>query len=143
MNKEFILAIYKKLKEEVTSLRWVDLDSNQLNVQERPPVAFPCCLIELSYPQCQTLTSVDQRVRVQFTLRIAFDEVGSTHSNTPENVLEKSLARYDVLNDIHKALQWWDGDKLWTRLKRVSCRPQKRMDKLKEYEVVYEAECFD
>ena len=54
MEKELFIALCDQLKNKVPELRWIDSDQGQLNVSERPPVAFPCCLVEMSYPQCTT-----------------------------------------------------------------------------------------
>lgn len=50
MNKEIFIAVCDRLKTEVPGLRWIDAEEGQLNTGERPAVAFPCCLIDISYP---------------------------------------------------------------------------------------------
>ena len=47
MEKELFIALCDQLKNKVPELRWIDSDQGQLNVSERPPVAFPCCLVEM------------------------------------------------------------------------------------------------
>mgnify|MGYP002467735714 CR=1 FL=1 len=69
MEKELFIALCDQLKNKVPELRWIDSDQGQLNVSERPPVAFPCCLVEMSYPQCTTHMAGKQRVRVRFQLQ--------------------------------------------------------------------------
>lgn len=41
MEKELFIALCDQLKNKVPELRWIDSDQGQLNVSERPPVAFP------------------------------------------------------------------------------------------------------
>ena len=59
--------ISDKLAADVTSLQWIDYDWGQLN-DERPPVNFPCALIDIAYTECRNLTeavgALDQLVNV-------------------------------------------------------------------------------
>ena len=50
MKREYLNQVIETLKEEVPALRWIDADEGQLDfyTDDRPPVAFPCCLVELS-----------------------------------------------------------------------------------------------
>ena len=51
MKKEIMKAVMDRIRQEIPALRWIDADEGQLDFQDsRPPVAFPCCLIELYYP---------------------------------------------------------------------------------------------
>lgn len=55
MKKEILKTVMERIREKVPELRWVDADEGQLDFQDsRPPVAFPCCLVELSYPGAET-----------------------------------------------------------------------------------------
>ena len=105
MEKELFIALCDQLKNKVPELRWIDSDQGQLNVSERPPVAFPCCLVEMSYPQCTTHMAGKQRVRVRFQLQVAFNVWGTANASAPQESREKALQQYDTLQNIHKALQ--------------------------------------
>ena len=52
MEKELFIALCDQLKNKVPELRWIDSDQGQLNVSERPPVAFPCCLVVVFHLVC-------------------------------------------------------------------------------------------
>lgn len=62
MNKEIFIAVCDRLKTEVPGLRWIDAEEGQLNTGERPAVAFPCCLIDISYPSCETHMGGRQKI---------------------------------------------------------------------------------
>lgn len=89
MEKELFIALCDQLKNKVPELRWIDSDQGQLNVSERPPVAFPCCLVEMSYPQCTTHMAGKQRVRVRFQLQVAFNVWGTANASAPQESREK------------------------------------------------------
>ena len=56
MEKQIFTAVADRLKG-VTAIRWIDADEGQLQASERPPVAFPCCLIEMAYTSCTQLSA--------------------------------------------------------------------------------------
>lgn len=143
MNKVFFLAVTNHIAANVSQIKWVDADEGQLNFACRPPVAFPACLVDISYPQCESLSGGVQRIRARVELRVVFAIQGSTNAAAPAAVRERSLARFDVLEALHKALQWWNGGGLFNPLKRISSTPERRADDLKVYRVVYETEFFD
>ena len=123
MEKELFIALCDLLKSKVPELQWVDTDQGQLNVSERPPVAFPCCLVEMSYPQCANLTGGTQRIQVRFQLRVAF------------NVC--------TLQRIHKTLQGWNYGRRINPMTRVSVTPESRSNGLKVYRAIYESAFMD
>lgn len=143
MEKELLIALCDQLKNNVPDLQWVDVDQGQLNVSERPPVAFPCCLVEMSYPQCVNYTAGAQRVQVRFQLRVAFNALGATNAAAPREVREKALEQYDTLQQIHKALQWWNYGRKINPTTRVSVAPESRSDGLKVYKAIYESAFVD
>lgn len=138
MNKELFMAVCDRLRAEVPELRWIDAEMNQLNVTPRPPVAFPCCLVDMRYLQCVSQTAGTQRVRAQFALRVAFQGFGSTSADAPESVRERALQHLDVLEKIHRALQWWNNGRTINPMQRVSVVPERRSDGLKVYQMTYE-----
>ena len=109
MNKEIFIAVCDRLKTEVPGLRWIDAEEGQLNTGERPAVAFPCCLIDISYPSCETHMGGRQKIKAQIQLRVAFQAGGSTNAAAPKLVREHALSCMDTLDKIHEALQWWNG----------------------------------
>ncbi|WP_040556266.1 hypothetical protein [Prevotella disiens] len=143
MNKEFFITITDYIKTSVPQIKWVDADEAQLNVSGRPPLAFPACLVDISYPQCETLSGGRQRIGARIELRVVFNLQGSTNAAAPNFVRERALARFDVLQALHNALQWWNAGGLFDPLRRISSTPERRADDLKVYKVVYETEFFD
>jgi hypothetical protein len=134
-------GVYKQIIDRlkvVDSLKWSDLDSGQIDMQnERPAVKFPACLIDIAYPRCEEVASFIQNVTALITLRVVFSFTGASHSRTPETALAATEAMFATLEEIHDALQGWGSASL-SRFTRISAMPEKRRDGLKVYKIVYE-----
>lgn len=145
MKREYLNDVLDALKT-VSALRWIDADEGQLdyyNDGERPPVAFPCCLVELGIPGVQPLSELGAegpcRCILRATLQVAFDDCATLEARTPTSVREVAFRRFDLLEEVRRALdgRWLEGAlQPWTR---TSCMPRKRDDGLKLYEMVFEA----
>lgn len=126
--KELFKAITARL-DTVAALKWVDEDKGQLNF-ERPPVLFPCALVEIQLPKTQDMNSKIQDCDGLITVRLAFDFAGNTSTITPLAAREASLAYYGVVEEVRKALQGWtDGS--FNPLSRKSFYQEKRADAYK------------
>lgn len=141
MKKELFIAVCDRLKAKVPELKWIDAEEGQLSVSERPAVAFPCCLIDMSYATCNAFAGAKQQVTVQFCLRVAFVANGSMNAAAPANVRDRAFANLDVIEKIHKALHWWTNDRVFAPmpLRRVRVTPERRSDGLKVYNLLYQA----
>ncbi len=136
MNKEVISQIFARLEAEAESLNWIDIDTGQLDLlNQRPPVAFPACLVDISYPQCEEVGGGAQIVTANVALRLAFDFTGATNLHSP--VRETSLAFLEVIEQVHEALQGWSSDAL-SIFSRLSAAPERRRDGLKVYRLLYQ-----
>ena len=144
MNKHLFIALCDLLESQVPEVRWIDADEGQLNTSnQRPPVAFPCVLIDMSYPQTEAMSASAEKIRVQFSLRIAFEGYGQTSSAAPEPVRERALERLDILEKIHRTLQWWNCDRQINPLRRQRVTTERRQDGLKVYNMTYESAFID
>jgi hypothetical protein len=103
--KTLYLAILDLLKS-VPELRFIDKDKGQLEqYQTRPAVAFPCCLVKIDIPRIETLSVALQRHQAIFTLRVAFDYIGSTNADTPVNTMSQSLEYFDIVEKVQDSIQ--------------------------------------
>ncbi len=143
MNKEIISAVMLRLREAAPELRWIDIEEGQLYTQERPAVAFPCCLVDMGYDDCETLANGRQNVTARVILRIAFAVQGSASLAAPEPARTQSLGRLDTVQRIHEGLQLWRAGGLTKPFKRRSVRPEQRAGGLKVYTAVYEFKLVD
>lgn len=144
MNKHLFIALCDLLEAQVPEVRWIDADEGQINSQNnRPPVAFPCVLIDMTYPQTEALNVQSEKIRVQFSLRIVFEGYGQTSSVAPEEVRERALERLDILEKIHRTLQWWSYERQINPLRRQRVITERRQDGLKVYNMIYESAFID
>lgn len=144
MNKHLFIALCDLLEAQVPEVRWIDADEGQINSQNnRPPIAFPCVLIDMIYPQTEALNAQSEKIRVQFSLRIAFEGYGQTSSVAPEEVRERALERLDILEKIHRTLQWWSYERQINPLRRQRVITERRQDGLKVYNMIYESAFID
>lgn len=144
MDQELIIAVCDRITSKVPVIRWVDIEDGQLDVKDRPPVVFPCALVDMAYTDCRTLTGGTQRVKAQITVRVAFQRLTpSSVSSAPSGARLCALSRFNDLNALHGALQWWNGGGLFNPLQRLRCIPERRSGDVRVYSLTYETEFTD
>ncbi len=141
MKREYLGRMLEKM-DKIKGIRWTDADEGQLDfAEQRPPVAFPCCLVDVAVPQAENASANNpmfQRVRIRVTLTVAFDDCASFNSKAPRQVRETAFRRLDLLQTIHESLQGqWEEGCLQPYTRR-SVTPEKRPDGLKVYVMVYD-----
>ncbi|MDR1646020.1 MAG: hypothetical protein LBS05_09435 [Tannerellaceae bacterium] len=142
--KTIYKAVVERLTEKVPDLRWVDLDTGQLDRKnDRPAVAWPCALISIDIPQCKNLTDTVQTCQAKIVLRIAFDPEGTgrTAANAPNSVREEALKPYDVISEVYKALQGYETP-AFCPLTRTGQEKENRSD-LFVYKMMFRCEFED
>lgn len=104
-------ALIKHLRSKVPALKWIDLNTGQLDVpftdNKRPPVAYPCLLIDISIDRTTPITDTLQECQATITLTIADDTPTRTSRNTKPTT---SLGQYELVADIYTALQGYMGE---------------------------------
>ena len=138
-------TIYKSILERlktINKLKWIDLDTGQLDSRDRPQVAFPAALITIEVPSCVDLTEKSQSCTARITLRLAFNANMRTSSGTAENVLNNSLTIYDDIADIYTSLQGFETQ-YFSALHRLSQNKENRNDGLFIYRLVFQCEYED
>ena len=122
----------------VDGIKWVDLDTGQLDYYaQRPAVAFPAILVKIGYPQCRDVSGSAQLVHATIRLRVVFTPMGETYSAAAEDVKARALSIFDALEDVHRALQGWTGEGLFSQLSRQSVVAEDRRDGYAVYAVTY------
>jgi hypothetical protein len=120
MNKYIYNNLCARLEAEAPSLRLITWDDGQLNMyNERPPLVYPCCLIDIQYPVCQDLDGTNQLVTVNILLKLAFQPMGESTAKTPAKVRVRALEIFDRVEEVHEALQ---GNTLGDTVSEISRR---------------------
>lgn len=110
----------------IPSLKWIDEEKGQLNF-ERPPVLFPCALVDITLPKTKDMNRKLQECDVIITVRLAFDFAGNTSNETPDEARDKSLEYYDIVEEVYQLLHGWT-DGRFNPLSRAGFYPEKRPD---------------
>lgn len=139
MNAELFISLCDFLEKEVPELRWIDEDEGQLNTSEgiRPPVDFPCCLIDIHYPTCKDINETEQVVSAQIVLKIGFQNMGETYNKAPRPVRKKALERLAVVEKVQNVSQGWTADDTIEPLSRKSAHSSLLANRTKIYTITY------
>lgn len=141
MDKKLIMDICDRIATEVTALKTVDIDFGQLSSADRPGVAFPCCLVDISYSNCSDTVGQNQTVRASITIRMAYQAYGKTGVDSPNRA--DALKALDTVKVIHAALQGWDNEQSFDPISRTGSSTEKRGDGLRVYRLTYETSFID
>lgn len=140
MNKELFVALCDRIETNVPEIRYIDFDSGQLNLStERPPVDYPCCLIDIAYTACRDLKEEDgmQLVTADVTLRVAFAPAGETHHRAPDTIRQTALRMFDIVEKLHNALQHCTLGDTVSALSRVRAAKQTRANRIVVFNITY------
>lgn len=132
--KEIYTNILEAL-EAVDKLKWIDLEKGQMN-SSRPKVAFPAALISIYLPKTSNITKSLQDVDCQITVRLCFDFTGSTNHKLTTEERNKSLAYFELADQVFNALQGFEKDNM-NSLERINAVEEVRPDGYKVLQQSY------
>ncbi|MGY6521998.1 MAG: hypothetical protein ACXIUD_09735 [Mongoliitalea sp.] len=120
-------AILARIADQLPEIKYVDLDKGQFNY-ERPPVAWPACLISMQVTSTQENHRSNLHKQLLVTFRLGWDFSGNTSSITPEPDREESLAYFDLVDKLEAAFQGWDdGSRRFNYFSQQQLREEPRM----------------
>lgn len=138
--------LVKRLVDQVGEIKYIDQDLGQLEVNERPPVRFPCVLIDLSDATFDDVGENYQLATVSISLRLGFAPFTSANSIQKDSFSDKALQFYDIEAKIHKALHGHtleNPDADFRELTRVSASTEQREPEIRVRQLVYNIEFED
>lgn len=139
------LAIQKRLNENVPALNWIDQNFGQLNNYEvgyKPPVVFPCALIDLTGFVFEDITDGQQYANGRVVISVSTTPFSNSQLKTPAPFKEMALLYYEIENTIHKALHGWQPTG-FNKLLRRAVDKQEREDTIRERVIVFECSYTD
>lgn len=95
MMKDLIVAVKKRLEEQVTELGWVAVNVGQMTV-ENPQVAYPCALLDISEGVFSDNSCGIQMGEVTLDVDMFF--------------AEQAGGQYEMMDKVYLALQGFSGD---------------------------------
>lgn len=139
------LKLSDQLTTQVPAIKWIDHDLGQLDFyQTRPPVLFPCVLIDMNNAQAAQKQQQMQLITLNFTLRLATDQYNPTAAVTPLSYKEAGLANYEIEFDIFKAINEWKADGLLYRsIYRSSFESEARQDPFRVRRITFSCEYIE
>lgn len=141
MNSPFarlFLALQERIAQQVPDIKHIAQDMGQLSAKSRPPVSWPCLLIDFDDFHYDNLAENVQIAKGTVKLRLGFSPHSATGKDMPADYREAALAYYDIEWDVHKALQGWspDGEE-YGHLMRATAATQRRQDGYRVREISY------
>lgn len=108
---KLFLEISKHIQTSVPEVKWIDQDFGQLEqFDTRPPVNFPCVLIDFPMATYSGLSDLAQMADITVQLRIGFAPFSQGHSRAPEKVREEAVKYYEIEQKIFEAVQGWQTE---------------------------------
>lgn len=138
--KTVYTAIMERLKTRVPALKWIDLDTGQLETGsgeiDRPAVAFPCALVTIGVTRSSDITDLIQDCEASIVIRIAFDQQMRTNAAAPAQAINAGLTPYAIIADVYSALQGY-GTVNFDPLSRISQGKENGMNGLFIYRIEF------
>jgi hypothetical protein len=141
MNSPFanlFLALQEQATAHVPEIVHIDQELGQLNSKNRPPVSWPCLLIDFEDFRFKNLSENVQTAKGIIVLRLGFAQFSASSASVPAGYKEKAIGYYDIEWKLHKALQGWapPGNEFGS-LCRTSAVTQERADGYRVRELRY------
>ena len=139
MNAPFaniFMALQAMLKNKADYIKHIDQDLGQLK-SIRPPVAWPCVLIDFEDFSFENLSENVQTATGVLVFKLGFAPYSHTTQTTPVQYAEKALRYYEIEWALHQLLQGWAPLKESGKLCRISTTTQKRSDHYRVREIRY------
>lgn len=130
---ELFLAITDRIATAAPAIRFTDQDWGQLENygSGRPPVSWPCTLIDITDFQYTDVGGQNRQSAIGFVqLRMAQIQWSPSNNLTQTLVRQKALEYYENEQEIHKALQGW-APTGFSRLLRRSTQLEQRDDDIR------------
>ena len=140
MNAPFaniFLSLQEHIQASVAAIKYIDQDLGQLKSGTRPPIAWPCVLIDFEDFNFENLGENVQTARGIITLRLGFAPHSGSSQATPSPYQQQAIGYYDLEWSLHKALQGWPPGDDYGHLSRISATTQKRTDAYRVRELRY------
>lgn len=140
MNSPFaniFLAIQQRIQTGVSTITYIDQDLDQLKASARPPVSWPCLLIDFEDFNFDNMGANVQTARGTVVLRLGFAPYSNSSQATPSVYLQQALGYYDIEWALHKIIQGWSPGDDYGCLIRTSVTTQKRTDNYRVRELRY------
>jgi hypothetical protein len=140
MNSPFaniFLAIQQRIQSNLSTISYIDQDLGQLKSGARPPVSWPCVLIDFEAFEFEQMGDNVQTAKGTIALRLGFAPYSNSSQVTPSTYLRQAIGYYDIEWALHLAIQGWTPGIDFGPMVRTSVSTQKRSDSYRVRELRY------
>jgi hypothetical protein len=140
MNAPFaniFLSLQQRIQSQVPAITYIDQDLGQLKTTTRPPVSWPCVLIDFEDFNFENLGENVQTAKGTVVLRLGFAPHSNSSQLTPAPFIQQAISYYDLEWTLHKAIQGWSPADDLGSLSRTNASTQKRQDNYRIREIRY------
>lgn len=132
MLEKAMIAVQDRLLELLPEkIAYLAEDWGQLDFyNERPPVTFPCVLIDIAEAEFSDCTRKVQQGEAILTVRVAHFDPVNVSALAPDS--DKAFRMFSLLRTLYVQLQGLSGE-TFSGLTRTSLRRAKREDAIREY----------
>jgi hypothetical protein len=141
MNSPFAnlyIDLQKRIAAYADDIAHIAPDVGQLSAKSRPPVSWPCALIDF---EDFTFTNLGRNVQVAagtVLIKLGFAPHTVAAQDTPDEYRDAAIGYYDIEWELHKALQGWSPtNEHYGSLCRTSVTTQRRSDSYRVRELRY------
>lgn len=103
--------LYLKLLEllgEIEEIEFIDVNLGQV-YSEAPALNYPCVLIDMNISSTDTYQDRYQEISAQFSLTLV-TKAHDVHSLHPKEIINHSLAHFDLAEKIQEKIQGYEDD---------------------------------
>jgi hypothetical protein len=136
--KELIRAIQDKLCADTDALKYVDQDWGQMDYYDRPPVKFPCALIDVQSAVYENEGRLIQQCEATIVIRLFELKLSNSSNSAPDGQKDNAQRIWQLAEDVNRALH---GQNFlpagYSSLTRKEMRRTKRRDGSYQTELFY------
>ena len=140
MNSPFasiFLALQSYVQASVPAIKYIDQDLGQLRSGSKPPVSWPCVLVDFEEFTFGNMGDNVQTATGVVVLRPGCAPYSNSSQATPAGYLQQAISYYDLEWALHKAIQGWAPGDDFGHMVRISAATQKRSDNYRVRELRY------
>jgi len=141
MNSPFaniFLAIQQRIQTELPDIAYIDQNLGQLKSTTRPPVAWPCVLVDFEDFKFDNLGGNVQTAVGTVLLQLGFAPYSGSSQVTPAPYIQQAIGYYETEFALHGVLQGWTPvTDVTGSLARTSVATQVRNDHYRVRELRY------
>ncbi len=134
---DIFMAMRQRLIDTASTSLYINQDLGQLRNHHRPPVTWPCVLIDFENFEYENLAENVQTAKGTIVIQLGFAPYSNSTQVTPEQYVQQAMLYYDMEMYLHQIFQGWSPIEMGGALMRTSVTTQRRNDNYRVRELRY------